>query len=79
MIYGRNQIQTQTTKLFEYIAAPYPEGNISEKLNFFFNRNRIEDVIYPGYELPQEADMRGKVELELKKLRRSHENENITN
>ncbi|WP_416730330.1 DUF4176 domain-containing protein [Fictibacillus sp. JL2B1089] len=24
MIYGRNQIQTQTSKLFDYIAAPYP-------------------------------------------------------
>ncbi|WP_144704975.1 DUF4176 domain-containing protein [Fictibacillus phosphorivorans] len=62
MIYGRNQIL---------------EGNISEQFNVFFNRNMGEDVIYPGYESPQEVDMREKVELEIKKLKRN--NENVTN
>ncbi|MGM0807409.1 MAG: DUF4176 domain-containing protein [Bacillota bacterium] len=77
MIYGRNQIQTKTNTLFDYIAVPYPEGNISEQFNVFFNRNMIDDVIYHGYESPQEVDMREKVELEIKKLKRN--NENVTN
>jgi hypothetical protein len=77
MIYGRNQIQTKTNNLFDYIAVPYPEGNISEQFNVFINRNRIEEVVYQGFESPQEVAMREKVELEIEKLKRN--NENVTN
>jgi hypothetical protein len=77
MIYGRNQIQTKTNTLFDYIAVPYPEGNLSEQFNVFLNRNRIEEVVHHGFESPQEVAMREKVELEIKKLKRN--NKNVTN
>jgi hypothetical protein len=49
MVYGYNQIQTSTGKQFDYIAVPYPEGNISPDYNVFFNRNMIDDIMYSGY------------------------------
>ncbi|MER0466561.1 DUF4176 domain-containing protein [Bacillus cabrialesii subsp. cabrialesii] len=32
MVFGRHQIQSSSGKKFDYVAVPYPEGNISEKL-----------------------------------------------
>lgn len=66
MIYGRYQIQTKTKKIYDYIAVPYPEGNLSEEFNVFFNRQLIEKVIYKGFESPEENLMKEKVEHDLK-------------
>jgi len=38
MIYGRHQIQTKSKMIFDYIAVPYPEGNLTDDFNVFFNR-----------------------------------------
>ncbi|TWJ63925.1 hypothetical protein CHCC5022_0055 [Bacillus paralicheniformis] len=28
---------------------PYPEGNITEDFNLFFNQNMIEEVLFKGF------------------------------
>lgn len=66
MIYGRYQVQTKTKKVYDYIAVPYPEGNLSEEFNVFFNRQLIEKVIYKGFVSPEENLMKEKVEHNLK-------------
>lgn len=65
MVFGYNQIQTSTGKQYDYIAVPYPEGNISPDYNVFFNRNMIDDIMYSGYvsaedkKYREEADSEG--------------------
>ncbi|WP_243292650.1 DUF4176 domain-containing protein [Bacillus sp. FJAT-47783] len=65
MIYGRHQRETSSDKIFDYVSVPYPEGNISDDFNLFFNRNMIEDVKYIVFETPQE-DLREKGTEEMK-------------
>lgn len=65
MIYGRNQIQTSSNRIFDYIAVPYPEGNLTTDFNVFFNREQIEEVIFNGYVSEFELKYRKKVENEL--------------
>ncbi|MGC4378500.1 DUF4176 domain-containing protein [Fictibacillus sp. Mic-4] len=66
MIYGRKQTQSSTKRQYDYVAVPYPEGNISEDYNVFFNRNMIKKVLYKGYETKQEIELREKIEKESK-------------
>ncbi len=66
MIYGRHQIQISTTNIYDYLAVPYPEGNLSEEFNIFFNHETIEEVIYLGLESSQEKAMKEKVEQDRK-------------
>jgi hypothetical protein len=73
MIYGRNQIQTKTKSIYDYLAVPYPEGNLSEEFNIFFNSQMIEEVIYLGLESPQENAMKEKVEKDIKNSRRKED------
>ncbi|MGG1630924.1 DUF4176 domain-containing protein [Rossellomorea sp. NRS-1567] len=78
MIYGRHQIQKKTDKVFDYIAVPYPEGNLSEEFNVFFNREIIEEIIHPGLTSPAEDLMRKKVESDIEQSKSmkgtNHEN-----
>ena len=45
--YGVND--NETKKLFDYIGYSYPEGFIDPKLNFVFNKEDIDKVVYEGY------------------------------
>ena len=54
MIYGRKQIQSGSNKKWDYVACLYPEGNLSEKYNVFFNHDEIEIVYFKGYEDEEE-------------------------
>ncbi|WRP06343.1 DUF4176 domain-containing protein [Rossellomorea aquimaris] len=74
MIYGRHQIQKKTNNIFDYIAVPYPEGNLTDEFNVFFNRELIEDVMHPGLVSPAEELMREKVEADIEKNRRNENN-----
>jgi hypothetical protein len=58
MIYGRNQINGNSNKVFSYLACFYPEGNISSDYNIFFNRIDIEKVLFRGYETEEERLLR---------------------
>lgn len=54
MIYGRKQIQWGVKKVWDYVACLYPEGNISEKYNVFFDHIEIDKVLFRGYEDDEE-------------------------
>lgn len=41
----------------DYVTMSYPEGNISEEYNVFFNRNMVKKVLYKGYETEEEQKL----------------------
>jgi len=61
MVYGREQLQTSSNKVYGYVSVPYPEGNISEDYNLFFNHDMIEDVLHVGYENKEELALKEKI------------------
>ncbi|GLI83609.1 hypothetical protein ANABIO32_13030 [Rossellomorea marisflavi] len=69
MIYGRHQLQKKTEKIFDYIAVPYPEGNLTEEFNVFFNRNLVDEVLHQGLISRAELLLREKVESDINKNR----------
>lgn len=50
MIYGRLQLQAGFEKIWDYVACLYPEGNISDQYNVFFNHEDVENVLFVGYQ-----------------------------
>jgi hypothetical protein len=65
MIYGRKQLQQDSDAEWDYVACPYPHGNISKDYNIFFNHKSIHTVIFLGYENERELELR-KILLEMK-------------
>lgn len=63
MIYGRKQLDVETGKTFDYLGCLYPEGNISEDMNFLFNGENIEKVLFKGYENEEELSVRKLLDL----------------
>ncbi|MDS9995568.1 DUF4176 domain-containing protein [Bacillus atrophaeus] len=61
MIFGRHQIQSSIGRKFDYVAVLYPEGNISENFNVFFNEEMIEKVIYEEYTDNEDQMLRDKL------------------
>lgn len=54
MIYGRKQIDMENSKVWDYLACLYPEGNINSDFNFLFNHEDIEEVVFTGYKNEEE-------------------------
>ena len=50
MIYGVKQINSATDIEYDYIGVVYPEGNMGDGTQFFFNHDVIEEVFFRGYE-----------------------------
>ena len=50
MIYGRKQIQNESDILWDYVACFYPEGNMGDAYNVFFQDEEINKVLHNGYE-----------------------------
>lgn len=51
MIYGVKQKTSFNPEIMiDYVAVPYPEGYFSEKYQYIFNQDDIEEVIFRGYE-----------------------------
>lgn len=57
MIFGRKQIQVSTDKEWDYVACLYPEGNLGEDYNIFFNQEEIAQVLYYGWVSEYEQQM----------------------
>ena len=49
MIYGRQQIQASSNLIWDYVACLYPEGNLGDDYNIFFQHEEVERVLYPGF------------------------------
>lgn len=58
MIYGRKQFQAGNTKEWDYVACLYPEGNITEDYNVFFNHDEIDTIYFTGYEDEDELKLK---------------------
>ena len=50
MIFGVKQTDTATNIDYDYISVIYPEGNVGDEAQFFFNHDVIEEIFYRGYE-----------------------------
>ena len=50
MIYGIKQVDKATDTEFDYLGVVYPEGNLGDGSQFFFNHDAIDQVFYRGYE-----------------------------
>ena len=50
MIYGRKQMQEGNKNIWDYVACLYPEGNLGDKYNVFFQHEEIEKVHHYGLE-----------------------------
>jgi len=47
MIYGRKQINTNGNTKWDYVACLYPEGNIGDEYNVFFNAEILQKYFLP--------------------------------
>lgn len=56
MIYGRKQKAVDTGKEWDYIACPYPEGNINENYMYLFNNEQVAKVYFLGYQDEDELE-----------------------
>ena len=50
MIYGRKQINTDDEKVWDYVGCLYPEGNLGEEYNVFFNDEDIKKTLFTGFQ-----------------------------
>lgn len=50
MIIGIKPIDVTNNITHDYLAVPYPEGFIDDRLTFFIEHSKIEQVIARGYE-----------------------------
>ena len=50
MIFGIKQTDKATNLEHDYIGVVYPEGNLGEELQFFFEHDSIAEVVFRGYE-----------------------------
>lgn len=60
MVFGRKQINADRNTQWDYVACLYPEGNIGDAYNVFFDAEDIQDVLFVGYQ--------AKIDLEMQKL-----------
>lgn len=50
MIFGIKQTDKGTNTEYDYIGVVYPEGNLGEELQFFFEHDSIDEVVFRGFE-----------------------------
>lgn len=50
MVFGIKQTDKATGKEYDYIGVVYPEGNLGDEFQFFFDHENIDQVFYRGYE-----------------------------
>ena len=50
MVFGIGQTDTETGRDYDYIGVMYPEGNMGDGSQFFFNHTDIGTVEFRGYE-----------------------------
>lgn len=50
MIFGIKQTDKATGVEHDYIGVVYPEGNMGDELQFFFEHNSIDEVVFKGFE-----------------------------
>lgn len=58
MIYGYKQYDSENQDTeYDYISVLYPEGNIGPQFQFMFNESDIKEVLFKGYETPEQVSL----------------------
>ena len=50
MVHGIRQLNKEDGKEYDYIGVLYPEGNMSDEMQFLFNHDDILEVFFRGFE-----------------------------
>ena len=53
VIIGVLQVNAEQNKMYDYLAVPYPEGDLGSDNNYLFNQGDINDIIFRGYTNPE--------------------------
>lgn len=62
MIIGFSQSSTEDPeKSYDYAGCLYPEGIISSEINFLFNHNQIEQILYKGFVNEEEIKFKNRL------------------
>ncbi len=68
MIIGRVAAGGEPLDVYDYVACAFPEGMTDFENAFFFNRDRIDEVIFVGYQDERELNFRKEILDNLKAL-----------
>ena len=55
MIYGIKQVDRGSGTEYDYLGVVYPEGNMGDGTQFFFNHDTIKKVFFRGFEDDERA------------------------
>ena len=61
MVYGVKQTDKGTGTEYDYLGVVYPEGNLGDGTQFFFNHDKIDRVFFRGYEDEERTDFIAKL------------------
>ena len=61
MIYGVKQKESNTDKIWDYVACLFPEGNIDLEHTYIFNHEQIERVYFIGFQDIEELEYNQKI------------------
>ncbi len=68
MITGRILSDEKLEQIYDYVSCLYPEGNIGEENQYFFNRDAIERVLFIGLQDEEELTFKREVLSQLGEL-----------
>lgn len=69
MIIGRYQVNGEDNILWDYMGCLHPEGVLNDDLNFLFNEDDIDKVIYDGYRSEDEDKILEKLKEAVKEFK----------
>ena len=69
MICGRIVCSEDSDTIYDYCGCLYPEGITGSDNMFFFNRDAIEQILFIGFQDPQEIEYRTEILENLGKLK----------
>lgn len=61
MIYGRLQRKEEGEKVWDYLACPWPEGNLDPDHSYLFDAIDVERVYFVGFVSPDETEYTDKL------------------
>ena len=54
MVYGRVQREAGTDRIWDYVGCLFPEGHVSQELNFLFDHDQIDKISFIGFQDEEE-------------------------
>ena len=63
MIYGVEQRESGTDKIWDYVACLFPEGNMDLEHTYIFNHEQIDKIYYLGLQDEEQYEFNKKLQL----------------